>query len=48
MLVTLFGIVTLVSPVHLEKADEPMLVTLSGMSIDFMFVLSLNTLLFIV
>ena len=30
MLVTLLGIVMLVSPVRPEKAPEPMLVTLSG------------------
>ena len=30
MLVTLLGIVTLVSPLQPEKAIEPMLVTLSG------------------
>jgi hypothetical protein len=30
MLVTLFGIVTLVSPLQPENAEEAMLVTLSG------------------
>ena len=30
MLVTLFGIVTLVSPLQPENAHSPMLVTLSG------------------
>ena len=34
MLVTLSGIVMFVSPVHLLKAAEPMLVTLSGSIID--------------
>ena len=34
MLVTLFGIVMLVSPVHPSNAEEPMLVTLAGMVID--------------
>ena len=37
MLVTLFGIVILVSPVHPLKADEPILVTLFGMTMFFMF-----------
>ena len=30
MLVTLFGIVTLVSPLQSRNAEDPMLVTLSG------------------
>ena len=33
MLVTLLGISTLVKPLHLKKAYEPILVTLFGISI---------------
>ena len=48
MLVAPLPIVTVVNPEQPLNAYEPMVSTVSGISIDFMLVLSLKTLLLIV